>query len=95
MTDALPWGHYRVVADEVVKEIELPHIAALSLHEEDKPEENNQLPAVADKQSTTQKHICDIQQQLLSSIQLFEDYESHKRTSETISNSPNKKFKSS
>ena len=54
MTDTLPWGHYRVVAvDEVVEELKLPNIAALSLHEADKPEENNQLPAIAVEQSTT------------------------------------------
>ena len=82
MTDTLPWGHYRVVAaDEVVEELELPSIVALSLHEADKPEENNQLSAIAVEQSTTQKHISDIQPQLLTLIQLFEDDGSLKRTS--------------
>ena len=86
-------GPFRVVAvDEV---LELPNIAAVSLHEADKPEENNQLPAIAVEQSTTQKHISDIEQQLLTLIQLFEDDESLKRTSETNSDSPIKKSKSS
>ena len=95
MTDTLPWGNDRVVADKVVKEVELPNIAALSLHEADKPEENNQLSAIAVEQSTTQKHIRDIQQQLLTFIQLFEDDESLKRTYVTNSDSSIKKFKSS
>ena len=57
-----------VAVDEVVEELQLSNIAALSLHEADKPEENNQLSAIAVEQSRTQKHISDVQQQLLTLI---------------------------